>query len=87
MCDARIDTETLSELKLNDETYKLLRQIAQDIRQPALGMGRSIFALEGVGKAVGFLITEVHLQGDVNLGQRADYAAVLRNVADALERK
>ena len=71
---------------MNDETYKMLRQIARDIREPALSLGRTALAVEGVTKAVGFLISEVHLQGDVSLAKRAEYAAALRVVADSLER-
>ena len=71
---------------MNDETYKMLRQIAREIREPALTMGRTALALEGVTKAVGFLVSEVHLQGDVSLAKRAEYAAALRVAADAIER-
>jgi hypothetical protein len=66
---------------MNDQTYTLLRQVASDIRQPALESGRTVFALDGLAKAAAFLAAEVHLHGDVALAQRADYAVALREAA------
>jgi hypothetical protein len=71
---------------VNHDTYTLLREVAKDIRQPALEAGRSGEAVEGVHKAVGFLVSEVYLHGDISLGKRADYAAALRAAAAAFER-
>ena len=72
---------------MNDETYLLLRHVAQDIRQQALEMGRTNFAIEGIQKAVGVLVEEVHLKGDVALGTLGAYAAALRSLADAIDRR
>lgn len=72
---------------MNHDTYLLLRHAAQDIRQQALDMGRTNLAIEGMQKAVGFLIEEVQLKGDVALGTLGAYAAALRSLADAIDRR
>jgi hypothetical protein len=72
---------------MNDETYALLRHAAHDIRQQALDMGRTSLAIEGMQKAVGFLVEEVQLKGDVPLGTLNAYAAALRSLADAIDRR
>jgi hypothetical protein len=72
---------------MNDETFTLLRHAAHDIRQQALDMGRTNFAVEGLQKAVGFLVEEVHLKGDVALGTLGAYAVALRDLADAIDRR
>jgi hypothetical protein len=72
---------------MNIDTYTMLRHVAGDIRQQALEMSQTSLAVEGVKKAVGFLVSEVHVKGDVSLATRADYAAALRAAADAVERE
>ena len=72
---------------MNDQTYRLLRQVAADIREPSLASGQATSALEGVAKSATFLATEVHQHGDVTLGQLTDYATALRKAALKIEQQ
>lgn len=72
---------------MNIDTYAVLRQVAQEIRQPALQSGKSVEAAEDLKKAVLFLVSEVHVNGDVRLATPAQLAAVLRDCADVVEQK
>ncbi|MDM5181746.1 hypothetical protein PO883_31695 [Massilia sp. DJPM01] len=70
---------------MNYKTYALLRQVASDIRRPALDLSQTSIATEGVKKAVAFLVGEVYINGDVTLASRSQYAAELRAIADEID--
>lgn len=71
---------------MNFGTYKLLRQVAQDIRDPAMSAGNGSIAVEGAKKAVCFLVEHVHRHGDITVATRDEFASALREAADAIER-
>ena len=71
---------------MNYETYQLLRQVAQDIRGPAISTGNGSIAIDGARKAGGFLVEHVHRHSDITIATREEFASALRDIADAIDR-